>query len=80
MSDISQDILFTTAGLDTDADYAYMKNGDAPYRLNILVSEDGANGVITNNKGCHQGATSYPLTLSEVYKVVGSYYNRLTRK
>lgn len=80
MSDISQELTFVTAGLDTDADMAYIKNGDAPWRLNILIGEDGANGVITNNKGNVQGATSYPLSLSEVYKVVGSYYNRLTRK
>ncbi len=80
MSDLSQDILYTDFGLDTDADYAYVGNGSSPYFLNILVGEDGANGIITNSKGNTQGATSYPLTLSEIYKVVGSYYNRLTRK
>jgi len=59
MSDIRQEILFPNSGLNQDDDLRYLGLGDSPYRLNILVGEDGANGVITNMKG--NELVSYPL-------------------
>ena len=78
MSDLAQEILFFKAGLDTDSAHTYMENGDAPYRLNILMGEEGNNGVITNAKG--NRLATYVLNRSHTYQVVGSYYNQLTRK
>ncbi len=80
MSNIRQDTIFPGTGLDRDSDYHYIKNGDAPWRLNILPFDEQAGGVICQMEGCHKGAPSYVLTNSDVYIVVGSYYNRLTRK
>jgi hypothetical protein len=79
MSDITQNILFPDSGLNTDDDLRFVGLGDAPYRLNILIGEDGANGVITNSKG-NRLADHYPLEECNAYQVVGSYYNQLTRK
>lgn len=78
MSNLRQEIRFPGTGLNTDDSQLYMKNGDAPYRLHIMVAHDGQNGVIENMKGNH--LCSYPLTLSRAYLVGGSYYDRLTRK
>ena len=78
MSDIIQEVLFSKAGLDTDSAHTYMENGDAPYRLNILMGVEGSNGVIENAKG--NRLATYVLNLSHTYQVVGSHYNQLTRK
>ncbi len=78
MSNIIQEILFPNSGLNTDDANVYMGLGDSQYRLNILVGEDGSNGVITNSKG--NRLATYPLINSNAYQVLGSYYNKLTRK
>lgn len=80
MSDLKQETIFTNIQLDTDTDQRFMSVGAAPYHCNILVGEEGANAVVTNMKGNKQGSVSYPLTNSNIYLVIGSYYNRLTRK
>lgn len=80
MSDLKQETIFTNIQLDTDTDQRFMSVGAAPYHCNILVGEEGSNAVVTNMKGNKQGSVSYPLTNANVYLVVGSYYNRLTRK
>lgn len=78
MSNINEEQLFVEAGLNTDDAWEYQANGDAPYRLQILKGEDGQSGMITNMKGNH--LASYPLDQSNVYIVLGSYYNVTTRK
>lgn len=80
MSDLKQETIFTNIQLDTDTDQRFMSVGAAPSHINILIGEEGSNAVVTNQKGNKQGSVSYPLTNSNVYLVVGSYYNRLTRK
>jgi hypothetical protein len=44
-----------------------------------MVGEEGSNGVITNMKGNHV-AVYDGLNNSRTYQVVGSHYDRLTRK
>lgn len=82
MSDIKQEVFWPGSGLNTDDSYEFMPNGDSPRRLNILVGEDGANGVITNMLGNSRTVdiSDHELILSHTYQVVGSYYNRLTRR
>ena len=83
MSDIKSEILFANAGLDTDRDYRYVDNGDAPYRLNILMAEDGSNGVITNLRGnrkvTYTPPEGHPWLRANAYFVLGSCYDHLTR-
>jgi len=59
-----------------------MQSGDSKLRRNILVGEDESNGVITNMLGNTRTVdiSDHELYLSRVYKVIGSYYNRLTRR
>jgi len=59
MSDIIQDIIFHDSGLDSDSEQRYVALGDSPCRLNVLVGEDGAVGVLTNMLG-----NSKPLSLT----------------
>lgn len=80
MSDIKQTTLFPKLSLNTDDSNLYIDKGSSPYFLNILVGEDGLNGVVTNAKGNKQYVYGKPLTLSNTYCVLGSYYNILTRK
>lgn len=82
MSNIIQQITFENAGLDSDSAYQYFSNGSAPYALNILVGEDGSNGVVTNMLGNSRTVdiSDHELILSHCYSVIGSYYNRLTRR
>ncbi len=82
MSNIKQEIFFLNVGMDTDSDYRYIKSGDSPENRNILVGEDGSNGIITQILGNTRTVdiTDHILNLSHAYKVIGSYYNRLTRK
>jgi len=82
MSNVIQEIIFPGSGMDTDSDERFIGQGDSPYRLNILVSEDNAIGVITNMKGNTQtiDISDHLLSLSHTYVTIGSYYNRLTRK
>lgn len=79
MSDIVQQIRFDKMGLDTDDSNLFIPNGSSPYFLNILVGEDGLNGVVTNGKGNLRITYKEPLNLSNTYSVLGSYYNTLTR-
>ena len=82
MSNIRQETIFLNSGLNTDNDDRFMPLGDSKYRLNILVGEDYATGVITNMKGFEQATdiADHILNHSNAYVTVGSYYNRLTRK
>jgi hypothetical protein len=82
MSDIKSEILFNNAGLNFDDSPEFMPSHDSRYNLNILIGEDGANGVITNMLGNSRTVdiSDHELILSHTYQVVGSYYNRLTRK
>lgn len=82
MSNITQQIIFPNSGLNHDDDQRYFGLGDSPYRLNILVSDDGSNGIITNLPGNTRAVnvSENELILSHAYVVIGSYYNRLTRK
>lgn len=82
MSDLKQNIVFPGSGLNTDDSFHYMPTGDARERRNILIGEDESNGLITNALGCIRSVdiADHELYLSNVYKVIGSYYNRLTRK
>lgn len=77
MSDINQEILFPESGMNRDDDERFMRSGDSDYRLNILIGEDGSNGVITNLKG--NEVVSYDLGNSNTYFVLGSCYDALTR-
>jgi hypothetical protein len=83
MSDIRSDIIFHESGLDTDRDYKFAKKGDAPYRLNILVGEDGAYGVLTNLKGNRKVAyippVNHPWLNCNTYFTLASCYDALTR-
>lgn len=81
MSDIRQEIIFPNSGLNFDDDWRWHQPGDSPYRLNILVSDDGQVGTITNMLGNTRTVdiSDHELYLSHTYKVIGSYYNRLTR-
>ena len=82
MAKVTQDIGFVGSGLSTDDSQRYIPNGDAPYRLHCMINEEGENGVLTNMKGCEQ--VVLPLTISftasEVYSVVGSFYNVARRE
>jgi hypothetical protein len=78
MSDIKNTIVFPSSGLDTDTANHFMAVGDSPYRLHIMIGEEGSNGVIVNMKG--NSLTTYTLNLSNTYQVIGSHYNQLTRK
>jgi hypothetical protein len=82
MSDIKQNIVFPGSGLNYDDDERWMPLGDSKLRRNILVGDDESNGLITNMLGCVRSVdiADHELYLSNVYKVIGSYYNRLTRK
>lgn len=79
---LKQDILFDGSGLNTDEAQRYLPLGDSPYRLHCMVGEDGENGVITNMRGCEQVVlpTNISFTSSEVYSVVGSFYNIARRE
>jgi hypothetical protein len=68
--------------MDTDSDQRYIKSGDSLENRNILVGEDESNGVITQMLGNSRTVdiSDHVLNLSHTYKVIGSYYNRLTRK
>ena len=82
MSNIISEIVFPGAGLNADDDLKWIPLGDAPYRLNILVSADGAQGVLTNFLGNTRTVdiADHQLNLSHTYVTIGSFYNRLTRK
>lgn len=80
MSDIKQITTFEKTGLDSDSSNLWMENGRSPFFLNIMLGEDGLQGVLTNMKGNILKIYDQPLTLSRAYKTVGSYYNNLTRK
>jgi hypothetical protein len=83
VSDIRSDIIFPESGLDTDRDYKFVKKGDAPYRLNILVGEDGAYGVLTNLKGnrkvVYTPPENHPWLNCNAYFTLCSSYDPLTR-
>lgn len=74
MSDTIQSIVFPGAGLDSDSDLSYVANGDSLGDRNILIGEDGNNGVKTNMKGntSFQVGTEYP-------NYVGSCFDAATR-
>jgi len=82
MSDIKQNIGFVGSGMDSDTDLHYIANGDGRERRNVLIGEDESNGVITQMLGNTRTVdiSDHELYLSHYYKVIGSYYNRLTRK
>lgn len=80
MSNIKQQTTFEKVAINTDDSYAFTPNGSSPYNLNILVSEDGSSGIVTNAKGNKLIEYQIPLTLSKCYETKGSYYNNLTRK
>ena len=79
MSDIREEIGFVDSGLNWDDDPRFMFKGDSSYRLNILVGEDGANGVITNMQG--NTVVSYPYFAEgcDTHFVLGSLYDELNR-
>lgn len=79
MGDIKQ-INFFQGGLNLDDAHIAMPNGDYPYAFNVFVGEDGLHGVRVNFKGNRQITYPRPLTLSQTYACVGSYYNAVTRK
>jgi len=81
MPKIKSDIIFLGAGLNADDEIRVIPIGDSVYRLNALVGEDASNGVLTNMKGCEQVALPPAITFSssEVYSVVGSFYNAAQR-
>ncbi len=78
MSDYKQEILFPNSGLNSDDSNLFAGLGDAPFRMHIMIGEEGQNGVVTNMKGNH--LARYTFNYANVHQVVGSYYNRLTRK
>jgi len=82
MSNIKSEIVFPNSGLNTDDAYQWQGKGDSPERRNVLVGEDGSNGLITNMLGNSRTVdiSDHILNLSHTYQVIGSYYNRLTRK
>lgn len=80
MSEIKQEILFPSSGLNSDNAYEYVPMGDSPYRLHIMVGEDGENGALVQFKGNKQIQYTKPLNLSNVYFTLGSYYNQLRRE
>ena len=82
MSDIIQETIFPGSGLNTDDNLNYVDLGSSEWRLNILIGEDGASGIITNMKGNTRTVdiADHMLTLSTSYQTICSYYNRLTRK
>jgi len=82
MSDIVQQTIFVDSGLDTDTDIRYIGLGDSPWRLNVLIGEDGATGVITLMRGNIRTVdmADHELLVSNHYSTIASYYNRLTRK
>jgi hypothetical protein len=82
MSNVTQEIVFIDSGLNTDTEQRWIPLGDAPYRLNVIVSGDGAQGVLVNMHGNTRTVdiVDHQLSLSHTYVTVGSFYNRLTRK
>jgi hypothetical protein len=82
MSDITQQTIFPGSGLNTDDNLNFVDLGSSEWRLNILVSEDGASGIITNMKGnsLTVDIADHQLNLASEYITICSYYNRLTRK
>ena len=82
MSDIVQQVLFPGSGLNTDDSYEFVDVGSAPWRLNVFISGDGAQGVLTNMKGNSRTVdiNDHLLKLSNTYVTIGSCYNRLARK
>jgi hypothetical protein len=77
MSNIKSEINFPNSGLNYDDAYEYMGVGDSQVRWHIQVSHDGSVGIIENMKGNH--LAKYELSLSNVYRVGGSTYDRLNR-
>jgi len=51
MSDNKDIISFLNTGLDTDSDLLALGDGNSRYRLNVSISDDGNNKVLTNIKG-----------------------------
>src|SRR5664280_2482205 len=82
MSNVIQEVNFAGSGLNTDDDLNFIANGDAPFRLNVMVSANEASGVLENILGNSLSVdiTDHKLSLSQTYTTVASYYNRLTRK
>ena len=82
MSNITQEVIFPGTGLDWDSDERFIDPGSSPYRLNIMISGDYANGILTNILGNSLSIdiSDHKLILSLTYVTVASYYNRLTRK
>lgn len=83
MSNLIDEITFAGSGMDYDSDYRYIRKGDGVYRLNILMAEDGSNGIITNLKGNRKVTyippEAYPWLNANVYFVLSSCYDPLTR-
>lgn len=81
MSNVTQETNFVRFGLDSDTNLKYAELGSAPEHYNVLIAEDGNNGVLSNLKGNKhiQLPTTINLNNSYVYVTVGSYYNELTR-
>lgn len=82
MAKLRQQIVFPNSGLNSDDETRWMQVGDSPYRLNCMVGEEGSNGVITNLKGCEKveyNTSIISFSNSDIYTVVGSYYDAATR-
>ena len=80
MGDIKQVTTFLNGGLNSDDAHIAMPNGDYPYAFNVFKGEDGLSGVVVNIRGNRQITYPRPLTLSNTYTCVGSYYNSVTRR
>ena len=82
MSDIKEEIFLNDFGLDTDSSLRYMTHGSSRVHRNVLVGEDESGGVITQMLGATRTVdiADHELYLSRIYKVIGSYYNHLTRR
>lgn len=79
MSTIQQRVTFEKLGLNTDDNYTFIENGSSPFNMNIMVGEDGSQGIVSNAKGNLQIVYPKPLILSRCYMVLGSFYNYLQR-
>ena len=84
MAKLVQDIAFIPgSGLNSDNTLRFIPIGDSPYRLHITPVGEGENGVLTNMKGCEQvvipANSLIEFTTSDVYSVVGSFYNATLR-
>ncbi len=51
MANNTEQIIFSTSGLDTDSSKRFIASGDTDFRLNLIPSSDGKHGKLTSIKG-----------------------------